>query len=121
VFDSFSQLAAKGIRSSGVRARQVVYEADGLTVDMRFDPKPPSSRVCLVGQVLAKGAPQAQLDNTTVILWTEKGEPIMAVKTTTFGEFQLEFEPQNHLRLSIEASGHRPVRIPLANLKQSDC
>lgn len=121
VFDTLSQLATVGVRSSGVHARQVVYEADDLTVDMRFDRKPPSSRVCVIGQVLAKGASQEQLDNATVILWTEKGEPIMAVKTTTFGEFQLEFEPQNHLRLSIEASGHRPVRIPLANLKESDC
>jgi hypothetical protein len=120
IFDSLSQPAMAGIRAGGVSARQVVYEADGLTVDMRMDRQPRSSRVCVVGQVLAKGASQLSLDGATVILWTEKGEPIVAVKTTTFGEFQLDCEPQNHLRLSIEVSGRRPVRIPLANLKESE-
>jgi acyl-coenzyme A thioesterase PaaI-like protein len=120
VFDSFTQPAIAGIRSGEVSARQVVYEAEGLTVDMRFDRQARSSRVLVVGQVLAKGASEPSWNDATVILWTEKGEPILAVKTTTFGEFQLEFEPQNHLRLSIERSGYRPVRIPLANLKESD-
>jgi len=120
LFDSISQPILSGVRSAGVSARQVVYEAEGLTVDMRFDRQPRSSRVCVVGQVLAKGTSQESVHDATVILWTEKGEPILAVKTTTFGEFQLEFEPQNHLRLSIEGRGRRPVRIPLANLKESE-
>ena len=121
VFDSLIQPAVAGVRSGGISARQVVYEAEDLTVDMRFDRQPRSSRVLVVGQVLAKGASRTSLEDATVILWTEKGEPILAVKTSTFGEFQLEVEPQNHLRLSIEASGRRPVRIPLANLKETDC
>lgn len=121
VFDSVMRPAMAGVRSGGVSARQVVYEAEGLTVDMRFDRQSRSHRVVIVGQVLARGASQPPLQDATVILWTEKGDPIMAVKTTTFGEFQLEFEPQDHLRLSIEGSGRRPIRIPLANLKESDC
>ena len=120
MFDSLTTPALAGVRSGGVSARQVVYEAEGLTVDMRFDSQPRSSRVCVVGQVLAKGTSYSSLQDTSVILWTERGEPILAVKTTAFGEFQLEFEPQNYLRLSIEASGRRPVRIPLANLKESE-
>jgi hypothetical protein len=121
VFDSFTQPALAGIRAGGISARQVVYEAEGLTIDLRFERQPRSSSVSVIGQVLAKGPSQSCWQDATVILWSEKGEPILAVKATTFGEFQLDFEPQNHLRLSIEAGGQRPVRIPLANLKELDC
>ena len=37
LFDSFSQPLLAGVRSSAAVARQVVYEAEGLTVDLRFD------------------------------------------------------------------------------------
>src|SRR6266498_3219230 len=37
-FDSFSQPALAGVRSAGAAAaRQMVYEAEGLMVDLRFD------------------------------------------------------------------------------------
>lgn len=117
VFDSISRPVMAGVRSGTVSPRQVVYEAEGLTVDLRFDRTRRSSKVCVVGQVLAKGSAPA-LHDASVILWTERGEPILAVKTTAFGEFQIEFEPRNDLRLSIEASGRRPIRIPLANLRE---
>jgi hypothetical protein len=51
------------------------------------------------------------------MLWTEKGLPLLEAKTNEFGEFHLEFEAQDYLRLSIQMVGRMPIRIPLANLK----
>ena len=117
VFDSLSQPALAGVRSGGtVSARQMVFEADGMTVDLRFDRRPRSTCISLIGQVLNQKAPRTSLANASVSLWTEKGLVVAETKTNTLGEFQLEFEPQSQLRLSIEWVAGKAIRIPLANV-----
>jgi hypothetical protein len=116
VFDTQMQPLTAGIRTGAVTARQLVYEADGLTVDLRLDTQPQSTKVCAIGQILDKRAPRSSFRDASVIVWTEKGLPILTTKTSEFGEFHLEFEVQEHLRLSIHIAGQRPVRIPLGSL-----
>jgi hypothetical protein len=116
VFDSFSQPALAGVRSGAVAARQMVYEAEGMIVDLRFDRSPRSECVSLIGQVLDQKAPRVSLANVFVMLWTEKGLVLAETRTNALGEFHIEFEAQNHLRLSIQASAGKLIRIPLANL-----
>src|SRR5581483_6070077 len=43
MFDTFAKPIMAGVRSAAAAARQMVYEADGLAVDLRFD-SPASSR-----------------------------------------------------------------------------
>src|SRR6185437_15472641 len=58
VFDSFSQPALVGVRSGGTAAaRQMVYEAEVVMVDLRLDHSMHSKRVSLIGQVLNQKAP----------------------------------------------------------------
>lgn len=114
VFDTFAQPALAGARSAGAAARQLVYEADGLAVDLRFDGPPPTKKVYLTGQVLDKRAPQESLHNAAVILWSERGLPIAETKANANGEFNLELEPQDNMRLSIQVEGRALIRIPLA-------
>lgn len=117
VFDSFSQPALVGVRSGApATARQMVFEADGMMVDLRFDRPPRSTSVSLIGQVLNEKAPRVSLANAAVMLWTEKGLVLAQTTTNTLGEFHLEFEPQTRLRLSIEGVAGKVIRIPLANL-----
>lgn len=117
VFDSTTQPALVGVRSSGaVAARQMVYEAEGLMVDLRFDQRPGSKSISLIGQVLDRQAARRSLAHAPVMLWTEKGLVLTETRTNGFGEFQLEFEVQNHMRLSIQAFGGKVIRIPLASL-----
>lgn len=116
LFDTLTQPLTAGIRAGAITARQVVYEADGLTVDLRLDVQPQSNKVCAIGQILDKRPPRSSFRDASVIVWTEKGLPILTTKTSEFGEFHLEFELQEHLRLSIHIAGQRPVRIPLGNL-----
>src|SRR6266568_1790091 len=94
LFDTFAQPLPAGIRSTVAVARQLIYEAEGLTVDLRLDRQPQSIKI-----------------------WTEKGLPIVQARANVSGEFQLEFEPQDGLRLSVNVDGRRTIRIPLANLK----
>ena len=117
VFDSLFQPALAGVRSGGtVSARQMVFEADGMTVDLRFDRPPRSTCISLIGQILNQKVPRTSLANASVSLWTEKGVVLAETKTNTLGEFQLEFEPQTRLRLSIEWVAGKAIRIPLADV-----
>src|SRR6266850_6343228 len=45
IFDTLAQPLTAGIRSAAATARQLVYEAEGLTVDVRLDAKPQSKTV----------------------------------------------------------------------------
>ncbi len=117
VFDSLSQPALAGVRSAGAAtARQMVYEAEGVMVDLRLDRPPHSKSISLIGQVLDQKVPRVSLVNASVMLWTEKGLVLVETKTNVLGEFHMEFEAQNRLRLSIQASAGTLIRIPLANL-----
>ena len=117
VFDSRMQPLAVGIRSGAITARQVVYEVDGLLVDVRLEAQPRCNKIFAVGQMLDKQVPRASVQDASVTLWTEKGLPIQTTRTSASGEFQLEFEAQDHVRLSIQIMGRPPVRIPLGTLR----
>jgi hypothetical protein len=117
VFDTLGKPALAGIRSAAAAARQMVYEADGLAVDLRFDSPASTRRIFLTGQVLDKRVPRASIEDSAVILWTHKGLALTETKANAYGEFHLELEPQNNLRLSIQVAGRALIRIPLANLR----
>lgn len=118
VFDTLSQPLLAGIRSITAAARQLLYEADGLTVDLRFDRHPRSNKVHLIGQVLAVAKSRASIAGLPVMLWTEEGMPVAENVTNDFGEFHLAFAAQDHLRLSIQVADNKLIRIALANLQQ---
>src|ERR1700690_1744813 len=116
LFDSFSQPLLAGVRSSAATARQVVYEAEGLTVDLRFDVVVPSGKVAAVGQILDSQTPHELLTGAPVVVWTENGQLVATTTANAYGEFQLEFEVRGDLRLTARVGGRR-VRMPLVNLK----
>ena len=118
LFDTFAQSLPAGIRSTVAVARQLVFEAEGLTVDLRLDRQPQSNVIGVVGQVLDKGIPRVSPSGASIMVWTEKGLPVVQARANGSGEFQLEFEARDDLRLSIHVDGRRTIRIPLANLKE---
>lgn len=115
VFDSAMQPLPAGIRGGAVHARQVVYEAESLTVDMRFERKSPGSAISVAGQVLDRDAPLSWVSNAVIVLWTEKGRMVTRAEVNECGEFQLEFEPQNQLRMSVITMGRKTLRIALGS------
>ena len=119
VFDSFRQPLVAGVRSGSVTARQLLYEADGLTVDLRLEQERRSGKISVVGQVLDKGTPRSALNKGTITVWTARGLPIVEAKPNNQGEFQLEFEAQENLHLSVAMRGRHPVRIVLPSATSS--
>ena len=117
IFDTVTQPLTAGIRSAAATARQLVYEAEGLTVDVRLDAKPQSKTVFAVGQILDKRMPVIPSSEASVTLWTEKGLALVETRPNQYGEFHLEFEAQDNLRLSVTVLGRTPILIPLANLR----
>jgi len=116
VFDSFAQPLPVGVRSAALSSWQVVYEAEGLTVDLRFGHRAQSKTIHLVGQVFDKRAVRAWQSNATIQLSTEQGELIATTAVNAMGEFHIEFETKDHhLWLSIKAVERNAVRIPLTN------
>jgi hypothetical protein len=116
VFDSAMQPAPIGLRSGRAATRQVVYEAEGLTVDLRFERKQQGNVVSACGQVLDNDFPLTWLGNAAIVLCTRDGRMVTKTETNEYGEFQFEFEPQDQLRISVVTMGRRTVRIALANL-----
>jgi hypothetical protein len=117
IFDNTAVPLPMGVRSGAVSTRQVVYEAEGLTVDLRFERKACSNTISASGQVLDKQAQPSGLEDASVVLWTDTGRMITTTKANDHGEFQFEFEAQDHLRLSIVTAGRKTLRIPLGKLE----
>jgi hypothetical protein len=115
VFDSFAQPLMAGARSGALNVWQVIYEAEGLTVDLRFGRRAQSNAVHLVGQVFDKQEVRALQNNATVELSTDQDRMVATTDVSTLGEFHIEFEATEHLWLSVKAAGRTPVRIPLTN------
>jgi hypothetical protein len=115
VFDSFAQPLVAGVRSAALSAWQVVYEAEGLTVDLRFGHRGQSKTVHLVGQVFDKRAVRVWQSNATIEVSTEQNHVVAATAVNAMGEFHIEFKPQDRLWLSVKAAERNTVRIPLTN------
>jgi hypothetical protein len=115
VFDSFAQPLPVGVRSGALNVWQVIYEAEGLTVDLRFGRRAQSKEVHVVGQVFDKQEVRALQNNTSIELSTEQEKVVATTAVSALGEFHIEFEAKDHLWLSVKAAGRNPVRIPLTN------
>jgi hypothetical protein len=117
IFDSATQPLLMGVRSGTASTRQIVYEAEGLTVDLRLERKPHSSTFSAAGQVLDKDAPLSWLGNAAIVLWNEKGHMLTKTVANDYGEFQFEFEHEDQLRISIITANRKTLRIALGNLE----
>jgi len=116
VFDSFSQPLTAGVRSGVTDSRQMMFDAEGTMVDLVLDHRPQSGTISLIGQVVDKGKAWVAPRQVAVTVWTETGQPVAETSANEFGEFHMEFAPQERLRLSVEIVGYKPVRLPPINL-----
>jgi hypothetical protein len=117
VFDGFSQPLPAGVRSATLTAWQVVYEAEGLTVDLRFGQRAQSKTVHLVGQVFDKQTARVSESHATIELRTEQDQLVATTVVNGMGEFHMEFDQKGPLWLSVQAAARNTVRIPLNNLR----
>lgn len=107
VFDSFAQPVAQGVRSSGSRARQLVFRKGNYSIDMRIEPH--GSRLAIVGQVLDSGQANSGIGEIPVRLLAYKQH----TTTSRFGEFQFEVERLENLELLFVMSEERDLMIAI--------
>ena len=117
MFDSFAQPVAAGIRAAGVTARQVLYEAGGIAVDLRLESFPGSQQVSAVGQVQDRSSRAFLRPNLPVALLGPAGDELKRIRTNDFGEFHFEFARDRVARIAIEIDASRIIQIPLADLQ----
>ncbi|MGA2388753.1 MAG: hypothetical protein ABSF97_07330 [Candidatus Sulfotelmatobacter sp.] len=116
IFDSFAQPLPAGVRSGGPNIWQVICEAEGLMVDLRFGRRAHGKVVQLTGQVLDKQAVQPR-QNVAVDLSTDEDQLLGTTVANAFGEFQMEFEAKEFVWLSITAGSRNTVWVPLTILR----
>jgi CheY-like chemotaxis protein len=120
IFDSFLQPAPAGIRISQLHGRRFLYQAGSLMVDLSLEPPlTDSRRISLVGQLMDSAMPERDLEVLSVGLQGLKG-PIALTSTNKFGEFQLEFSPEQNVKLEIETAERNWISIILPSLEWAE-
>jgi hypothetical protein len=113
VSDSFKQpgLAAAGVRGTMSGARQLLYRAGPIVIDMRLEERE-NDRHSLVGQVLSSENSEEGMNEMPVHLLCGRSE-IANTRTNLFGEFHLEYDTAKDLQVFLELSQSKDVFIPL--------
>jgi hypothetical protein len=117
LFDSFSLPLCAGVRGAYLWPRQVVYQAEGLTIDIQLDRAAQPGKVSAIGQILDnQTAFREPMNAASLVLWTGDGRLVATSTPNVYGEFQLEFDAQDNLRLTARV-GSRRVRMSLVELQ----
>jgi hypothetical protein len=98
-FDSFNEPMLAGVRSPAVPARQRVFRAGEIDVDVRIEPAKGNKRITLTGQVM-------NFVHNAVVRLESEGMVRYRTRTNEMGEFSFEV-PNNTYDLSIEVNGQR--------------
>jgi hypothetical protein len=114
LFDSMAQPLPPGARASVVSGRQLLYRIGSVYVDMEIDRKANSARAALVGQMLDSARPGHPLAGIPVALH-ERGRSIANTLSNDNGEFRLEFDVKNDLKLLLSMDRRHPVHLPITN------
>ena len=115
LFDSSAQPLPPGARTSVVSGRQLLYRIGSVYVDMEIDRKSNSARAALVGQMLDSARPGHPLAGVPVAL-CEKGRSVARTQSNDNGEFRLEFDVKNGLKLLLSMDRRHPVHLPLTDM-----
>jgi hypothetical protein len=116
LFSSLSGLQPAGIRGNRTPPCQLVYDAEGLTVDLRLDRQARPGEFSITGQILDRKVPLEPASGAVVVLWTEEGYLVATATPNEFGEFHFESALLDRVQLTARV-GRRKVHIPLANFK----
>jgi hypothetical protein len=112
VFDSLRQPALAGIRASGTPTRQMLYRFGPYLVRISLEKAPGADHFTLVGQVLDESTPGRRLADVPVMALRGQ-QPVERTLTNDMGEFVMEPEVADDLRLSVGVPDAAPLSLPL--------
>jgi len=110
LFDSFSQPRPPGIRSGGMRIRQMLYRADPFQIDIHIELKPEENRLLVTGQLVDLSHSEMVGRDVQVML-SDGREYLVNTTTNQFGEFLGEVENSGDLEISFLDRSSRPIVI----------
>lgn len=108
IYDSFSQPLPVGMRQRDLPARQTLYRADGLELDLKVQLTGEEKGV-IVGQVLCEEKNFA-LDDLEIAL-SNGGEQIGSSSTNSWGEFMFSDLPRGDYEIQVHF-GEKVLRLP---------
>jgi hypothetical protein len=111
VFDSFRQPLPAGVRAAGPSPRQVLYKAGRYLIMLRVEPSADSDRLSVVGQILDEMHPKKAVENVAVLV-LNGDEAVERTLTNRLGEFQLEPDPAESLRISVGVPEIGSLSVP---------
>jgi hypothetical protein len=116
VYDSVRDPLPAGMRT-GDRPSQVLYEAEDYMLDLHVNKERTSResgapRMVLVGQIASRKDPGKPLAELPVFLKSGRQVAARGV-ANSLGEFHLEYEPREGLRLEIPVESGRTIEVEL--------
>lgn len=99
IFDTFDQPMTAGVRGVGTPARQLLFRAGDVDVDVKIESMEANDRISLVGQVLSTNS--VFFENTPVKLESH-GMVRYRTLTNVVGEFFFEEVPKDTYHLSVD-------------------
>src|SRR4029077_586777 len=112
IFDSFRTPQLAGVRATHMAARQLLYKAGPILIDMRLESQEESGKCSLFGQVVQSEKERQGMSDVNVHLLRGRNQ-VANTQTNRFGEFSLEYENAWDLQVSLEVSPVKDVYIPL--------
>jgi hypothetical protein len=114
--------AAAAPLPAGVRGADppgpVVYEADGVAVDVHVR-QGGSRRTVIVGQITDASEPGHRLCDVPVLLLDGKDVAVRGL-SNAWGEFHLEHRASEDLRLEVALGGGRTIEVPLPRSREGE-
>lgn len=100
-----------GVRGADPPGGPVVYEADGVAVDVQVR-EGGARRTVIVGQITDSSEPGHRLSDVPVLLLDGKEVAVRGL-SNEWGEFHLEHRASEELRLEVALGGGRTLQVPL--------
>lgn len=102
-FDSFNEPLMAGVRSPAAPARQRIFRAGDIDVDVKIDPGKGNKRITLTGQVMSEAS---NFVHDAVVRLESDGMVRYRTRTNQMGEFSFDV-PNEAYDVSVEINGER--------------
>jgi hypothetical protein len=113
IYDSSLATPAVGLRASEETGWRVLYRAGDCSLDLHVEPESRSSRIAIVGQILAENSPETKISHIPVALKSGK-TTLVETLSNEFGEFQMECEKRKNMQLCVYLEPDvRFIEVPL--------
>jgi hypothetical protein len=112
LFDSLRQPLLQGVRGPAASPRHLLFGSGYFQVDMRLESSLGCRQVALMGQVLNSAQPEMILKDIPVQVLKGR-KKVMEATTNQFGEFHLEFDLADQLRLALLITDQQRIIVPL--------